>query len=65
MAAAVEVELPSPRLKKLLVNSFGGAGRAPKKEWNNSVEVGFIKYYCYFTKIDLNIDLHLPGNPGT
>ena len=32
VAAVVEEELPSPpRLKKLLVNSFGGAGKAPKK----------------------------------
>ena len=29
-AAVVEEELPSPKLKKLLVNSFGGAGRAPE-----------------------------------
>lgn len=40
-------------------------GEHLKKEWNISVEVRFIKYYCYFMKIDLNIDLHLPGNPGT
>ena len=29
-AAAGEDEVPSPKLKKLLVNSFGGAGRAPR-----------------------------------
>ena len=28
--AVVEEELPSPKLKKLFVNSFGGAGRAPR-----------------------------------
>ena len=26
---AAELEVPSPRLKKLLVNSLGGAGKAP------------------------------------
>ena len=39
--AVVEEELPSPKLKKLFVNSFGGAGRAPRINKN-------IKYYLIF-----------------
>ena len=38
--AVVEEELPSPKLKKLFVNSFGGAGRAPRINKN----INYLKF---------------------
>ena len=43
--AVVEEELPSPKLKKLFVNSFGGAGRAPRVN-KNIVNLNFILIGC-------------------